>query len=107
LRVHRFAAAIDMTIAIAANATPANQSGNWASNSSGMTVLPSVFGPTSWPVVVVSVSPVGSGLTPAAIATKPSMASRPRTNEYAGSAAMLRLMVLRSRAASTAVMECG
>jgi len=101
------AAGTSAPIAIAANAIPANQSGNWASNSSGITVLPSVFGPIAWPDVVVSVAPVVSGLTPAAIATNPSIASRPRTNEYAGSAAMFRLIVLRSRAARTPVIECG
>ena len=73
LRVNRFAAAIDMIAAgtsapmpIAANATPANQSGNIWSNSSGTIVLASglPFAPVS-------------GVTPAAIAMKPSSASRP------------------------------
>ena len=48
LRVNRFAAAIDMIAAgtsapmpIAANAIPANQTGNCWSNSSGTMVLPS------------------------------------------------------------------
>ena len=65
LRVNRFAAAIDMIAAgtsapmpIAAYATPANQSGNCWSNSSGTTVLPSV---------VPSFAP-GSGFTFAAMA---------------------------------------
>ena len=64
LRVNRFAAAIDMIaagtrapIAIAPNATPANQLGKWSSNSCGMTscglILPS--------------SPIG--MVPALIAT--------------------------------------
>ena len=63
LRVNRFAAAIDMIAAgtsapipIAANATPANQSGNIRSKSSGTTVLTSGL-----PFDV-------SGVTPAAIA---------------------------------------
>ena len=62
LRVNRLAAAIDMIAAgtsapmpIAANATPANQSGNISSNSSGTTVLTSGL-------------PFGWRLTPAAIA---------------------------------------
>ena len=74
LRVNRFAAAIDMIAAgtsapmpIAANATPANQSGNIVSNSSGTTVL------------VSGLPPAVSGLTPAAIAIRPSSASRPST----------------------------
>ena len=75
LRVNRFAAAIDMIAAgtsapmpIAANAMPANQSGNILSNSSGTTVLTSglPFAPVS-------------GVTPAAIAIRPSSASRPST----------------------------
>ena len=52
LRVNRFAAAIDMIaagtsapIAIAANATPANQDGNMSSNSSGTIVFGSACRP--------------------------------------------------------------
>lgn len=70
LRVKRFAAAIDMMAAgtsapmpIAAKATPANQAGNMSSKSCGM---------ASWPLVT---------LTPAAIAMKPSRASRPSIRE--------------------------
>ena len=72
LRVNRFAAAIDMIAAgtsapmpMAANAMPVNQSGNILSNSSGTTVLASGL-----PFAV-------SGFTPAAIAIRPSSASRP------------------------------
>ena len=75
LRVNRFAAAIDMIAAgtsapmpMAANATPANQSGNILSNSSGTTVLR-----------VRLAARRSSGLMPAAIAMKPSSASRPST----------------------------
>ena len=75
LRVNRFAAAIDMIAAgtsapmpIAAKEMPANQSGNILSNSSGTTVLESGL----------PLPPV-SGLTPAAIAIRPSSASRPST----------------------------
>src|SRR5919202_5076179 len=102
LRVHRFAAAIDMIaagtrapVATAAKATPANQLGNIWSNRPGTIVLPS------------GLPPVTTGLVPALTAMYPRRASRPSTNEYAGSAAMFRLIVLRSFAARTAVMECG
>ncbi len=78
LRVNRFAAAIDMMaagtrapIATAAKATPANQSGNILSNSSGTTVFASTLPVSSLTIGVIS----------AAIAMKPSSASRPRTNE--------------------------
>ena len=74
LRVHRFAAAIDMIaagtsapITMAAYATPANHAGNSFSNSCGTACC---------------------GLatfTPAAMATKPSSASSPSRKEYAGS----------------------
>ena len=96
LRVHRFAAAIDMIaagtsapITIAAKATPANQSGNSFSNSCGTACCGL------------------STCTPAAMATKPSRASRPSRNEYAGSSAALRRITERSRVESTAVTECG
>ncbi len=45
--------------------------------------------------------------TPAAIAMKPSSASRPSISEYAGMIAMLRRTVLRDLEASTPVTECG
>lgn len=96
LRVNRFAAAIDMIAAgtsapmpIAANATPANQSGNMFSNSCGM---------ASWPL---------STLTPAATAMKPSSASRPSISEYSGRIVVLRRITLRLRLESVAVIECG
>src|SRR3954463_7958709 len=102
LRVKVFAAAIDMIaagtsapIATAAKATPANQLGNESSNSCGITScglgLPS--------------SPIG--FVPAAIATQPSSASSPSTNEYAGRIAALRRIVLRLPELSDAVIECG
>src|SRR5881275_720726 len=72
LRVKRFAAAIDMIaagtsapIAIAAYPTPANHEGNSFSNSCGI---------ASWGLGGLPVT-----VTPAAIATKPSSASRPST----------------------------
>ena len=96
LRVHRLAAAIDMMaagtsapMAIAAKATPANHGLNSCSNSCGM---------ASWGL---------STLTPAAIAARPSSASNPSRNEYAGSSAALRRMMLRFLVDSTAVTECG
>ena len=96
LRVHRFAAAIDMIaagtsapIAIAAKATPANQSGNSFSNSCGTACCGLVT------------------CTPAAMATKPSSASRPSRKEYAGSSAALRRITDRCRVESTAVTEWG
>ena len=96
LRVHRFAAAIDMIaagtsapITIAAKATPANQSGNSFSNSCGTACCGLVT------------------FTPAAMATKPSRASRPSRKEYAGSSAAFRRITERSRVDSTAVTECG
>src|SRR3954453_10640629 len=102
LRVHRLAAAIDMIaagtrapMAIAANATPANQLGNICWNRAGTMVFPS------------GLPPVTTGFVPALMAMYPSRASRPSTNEYAGRAAMFRLIVLRLLAASTAVIECG
>src|SRR5690348_9459111 len=102
LRVKVFAAAIDMIaagtsapIATAANATPANQLGNASSNSWGM---------TSWALGLPS-SPIG--LVPAAIATQPSRARRPSTNEYAGRIEALRRIVLRFWLESVAVIECG
>src|ERR687893_119262 len=104
LRVHRFAAAIDIIAAgtrapipIAANATPANQDGNWASKSTGMIVLES-----GRPVALLTI-----GDRPAAIAAKPSSASSPSSSEYAGSATIFRLITLRPRAARTPVRECG
>ena len=102
LRVKRFAAAIDMIaagtsapIATAAKATPANQDGKESSNSWGMTSCA-----LGWPF-----SPIG--LVPAAIATQPSRASRPRTKLYAGRIAALRRIVVRDLEDSTAVTECG
>src|SRR3954468_12616316 len=102
LRVNRFAAAIDMIaagprapIATAANATPANQEGNASSNSWGI---------TSW-ALGLPFSPIG--FVPAAMATQPSSASRPRTKLYAGRIAALRRIVLRDFEDSTAVIECG
>src|SRR5829696_7933775 len=99
LRVNRFAAAIDMMaagtrapIAIAENATPANQSGNWSSKNFGTTSCG--FGLPSRPI----------GLVPTAIAAKPSSAS---TSEYAGRMAALRRITLRLREDRTAVIECG
>src|SRR3954466_10209199 len=101
-RVNRFAAAMDMIaagtsapIAMAAKAIPANQDGNMSSKSWGM---------TSWALGWPS-SPIG--LVPAAMATQPSSASRPRTKEYAGSTEALRRITLRSLLESTAVIECG
>jgi hypothetical protein len=74
LRVNRLAAAIDMIAAgtsapmpTAAYAMPVNQSGNMRSNSTGTTVLESGL-----PSVTI-------GVTPAAIAMKPSSAIRPST----------------------------
>ena len=46
-------------------------------------------------------------MTPAAIATKPSSASRPSRNEYAGSRAAFRRITERLRVDSTPVTECG
>src|SRR6478609_10125572 len=96
LRVHRFAAAIDMIaagtrapIAIAARPTPANQPGNSFSKSCGTDCCGL------------------STLTPAAIATKPRRASSPRRKEYAGSRAALRRITERLRVESTPVIECG
>ena len=103
LRVNRFAAAIDMIaagtsapIAIAANATPANQDGNLSSNSCGTTSC--ALGLPSSPI----------GLVPAAIATKPSSASRPSTKRVRRQdrrvAPDRRCGALDD---STAVIECG
>src|SRR3954449_6285016 len=96
LRVHRFAAAIDMIAAgtsapmtIAANATPANHGENSFSNS---------WGTDCWGL---------STLTPAAIATKPSSASSQRRKEYAGSSAASRRITERLRVESTPVTEWG
>src|SRR6476619_3663530 len=101
-RVNRFAAAIDMIaagtrapIAIAPNATPVNQPGKLSSNSCGM---------TSWGFTVPSNA---TGLVPALIATKPSRASRPSSNEYAGRIAAFRRPVLRSFDDRVAVTQCG
>src|SRR6476620_12308924 len=96
LRVHRFAAAIDTIaagtsapIAIAANAMPANQPGNILSNSAGTDCCGL------------------STFTPAAIAAKPSRASRPSRKEYAGSREALRRITDRFLEARTPVSECG
>src|SRR3954463_3542400 len=102
LRLKVLAAAIDMIaagtsapMAMAANATPANQDGNMSSNSCGI---------TSWALGLPS-RPIGC--VPAAMATQPSRASRPSTNEYAGRIAALRRIVLRELDDSDAVTECG
>src|SRR5690348_4546184 len=102
LRVNVLAAAIDMMaagtrapIAIAANATPANHDGKLSSNSCGITSC--ALGLPSRPI----------GLVPAAIATQPRSASRPRTKEYAGRIEALRRMVLRLCDDRVAVTECG
>src|SRR4051812_46981073 len=101
-RVKVLAAAIDIMaagtrapMAMAANATPANQLGKESSNSCGMTSC--AFGLPSRPI----------GFVPAAIATQPSNASRPRTSEYAGRIAALRRMVVRLFDDNVAVTECG
>src|SRR5919112_6887084 len=102
LRLKVLAAAIDMIaagtsapIAMAAKATPANHAGNMSSNSCGITSC--ALGSPSSPI----------GCVPAAIATQPSSASRPSTNEYAGRMAALRRIVLRELDDSEAVTECG
>src|SRR5919197_603572 len=102
LRVKVFAAAIDMIaagtnapIATAANAMPANQAGNESSNNCGITNC--ALGLPSSPI----------GFVPAAIATQPSSASRPRTKEYAGRIDAFRRIVFRLLADSVAVIECG
>src|SRR4051794_41500903 len=96
LRVHRFAAAIDMMaagtrapITIAAYATPANHDGNSFSNSCGTACCGLVT------------------FTPAAIATKPSSASSPSRKEYAGSSEALRRITERLRVERTPVTEWG
>src|SRR6478752_3040127 len=96
LRVQRFAAAIDMIAAgtsapmtIAAKATPANHGENSFSNSCGTDCCGFAT------------------FTPAAIATKPSSARRPRRKEYAGSSAALRRITERLRVDRTPVTECG
>src|SRR5436190_11073820 len=102
LRVNVFAAAIDMIaagtsapIATAANATPANQLEKESSNSCGI---------TSWGLGLPS-TPIGC--VPAAMATQPSRASRPSTNEYAGRIEALRRIVVRLSEERVAVTECG
>src|SRR3954453_4314807 len=102
LRVNVFAAAIDMIaagtsapMATAANATPANQLGKESSKSCGITSCG--LGLPSTPI----------GFVPAAIATQPSRASKPRTKEYAGRIEALRRMVLRLSEDSVAVTEWG
>src|SRR3954452_4176369 len=96
LRVHRFAAAIDMMaagtsapMAMAGNASPANQLGNSFSNSAGT---------DCWALVT---------LMPAAMAANPSSASSPSRKEYAGSSEALRRITDRFFDASTPVSECG
>src|ERR671916_1618298 len=102
LRVNRFAAAMDMMaagtsapMAMAPNATPANQPGKWSSNSWGMTScgLTRPSSPTGW--------------VPALIATKPSSASSPSSKEYAGRIAAFLRPVLRSFDDRVAVTQCG
>ena len=102
LRVKVFAAAIDMIaagtsapIAMAAKATPANQSGKKSSKSCGITSCG--LGSPSPPI----------GWVPAAMATHPSSASSPSTKEYAGRIAALRRIVLRLPEDRLAVIECG
>src|SRR4051794_33994592 len=102
LREKVLAAAIDMIaagtsapIAMAANATPANQPGKKSSNSCGTTSCG--LGAPSRP----------TGLVPAAIATQPRRASNPSTKEYAGRMAALRRIVLRLPDDSVAVTEWG
>src|SRR3954447_566513 len=96
LRVHRFAAAIDMIaagtsapITMAAYPTPANHGGNSFSN--------------SWGTACCGLAT----FTPAAIETKPSKASSPRRKEYAGSSEALRRITERLRVEWTPVIECG
>src|SRR4051812_624447 len=96
LRVHKFAAAIDMIaagtrapITIAAYATPANHGGNSFSN--------------SWGTDCCGVAT----FTPAATATKPSSARSPSRKEYAGSIDALRRITERLRVDRTPVIECG
>lgn len=74
---------------IAANATPANQSGNMSSNNCGIASCPFLT------------------FTPAAIAMKPSRASRPSMREYSGRMVVLRRITSRLREDSVAVIECG
>src|SRR3712207_6718095 len=102
LRLKVLAAAIDMIaagtrapIAIAAKATPANHDGNMSSNSCGITSC--ALGSPSSPI----------GCVPAAMATQPSRARRPSTNEYAGRIEALRRIVLRELDDSEAVTEWG
>src|SRR6185503_18867719 len=102
LRVNRFAAAIDMIaagtsapMAIAANATPANQLGKAFSKNCGTTSC--ALGLPSSPI----------GFVPAAIAANPINASSPSISEYAGRIDALRRITLRLRDESTAVTECG
>src|SRR5215207_830102 len=89
-RVKVLAAAIDMIaagtrapMAMAAKATPANHDGKESSNSCGMTSCG--LGLPSRPI----------GLVPAAIATHPRSARRPRMKLYAGRIAALRRTVFR------------
>src|ERR1044072_2259916 len=86
LRVNRFAAAMDMMAAgtrapmpMAAKATPVNQSGNMFSKSWGIASCPFCT------------------FTPAAIAMKPSSASRPSISEYSGRMVALRRITPRLR----------
>src|SRR6478752_1937737 len=102
LRVKWFAAAMDMIaegtrapMAMAEYATPANQLGKFSSNR---------WGTASWALAIPSVPKTD---VPAAIAEKPSSASRPSISEYRGRNVALRRMTLRLRPERTAVMECG
>src|SRR6187549_2354563 len=83
------AAGTSAPMAIAANAIPANQLGNCLANSSGI---------AAWAL---------STVIPDAMAAKPSRASRPNRNEYAGRNAALRRITFRFLVDSTPVMECG
>src|SRR6478752_860808 len=102
LRVNVFEAAIDMIaagtrapIATAAKAIPANQLAKESSKSCGMTSCG--LGLPSTPM----------GLVPAAMATQPSSANRPSTNEYAGRIEALRRIVVRLSEERVAVTEWG
>src|SRR3569833_3484491 len=83
LRVNKLAQAIDMIaagtsapIAIAANATPTNQSGNACTNSAGTAYwLPNALNPSA---------NCGIDFTPAATAMVPRSAISPSAKEYAG-----------------------
>src|SRR5581483_5034742 len=96
LRVNRLAAAMDMIaagtsapMAIAANATPANQLGKTSRKRRG------------------AASRLFVVLIPSAMAMKPSSATKASMSEYSGNATVLRRTVLRCFDARTPVTECG